>query len=520
MNALARTLFPLLICLTFLGAVVACRGTEHVVVPADGDSDIDGDVDADSDSDGDGDRVFIELGQGSYTEVDLLFVVDNSGSMAAEQEVLSQQFMMIAQELIDPTDVGPATPPPVEDLHIGVVTTDMGTHGYTIMTCNNPMNGDNGMLQNVGRLEGCQPSYSASDCTRAECPWLTHSREMPDDGSDPSNPPIWEDFGCISTLGIGGCGFEQQLEASYAALTLQTEPGRPNEGFLRENSILAIVYITDEDDCSTPNGEMFNPTREDFGPMNVRCALNPSELYPIARYYDGFRALRPGREEQVIVTAIVGIPVDGSWAPGDSLEALRELQQVNPSNPNELLPSCSTSMGMAFPPVRISDLVYRFGANGILASICREDWTPALTAITRKIQEKLTSLCLPRSIAGVGPTNCRVVETLIDERDCPHPADTPGSDRAHGWHVDLGHDDVGRRQCEILPADYDGDMCPDGISSRDCELRNYGPGSGALQGWFHTTMDPSCEFGQIRFTSDELISDRSSVRLECEVTGE
>ena len=39
----------------------------------------------------------------------------------------------------------------------------------------------------------------------------------PDDGRDPSNLPIWQDFGCIATLGTGGCGFEQPPESSLAA---------------------------------------------------------------------------------------------------------------------------------------------------------------------------------------------------------------------------------------------------------------------------------------------------------------
>ena len=460
--------------------------------------------------------VFVEIQQTGTTKVDILFVVDNSNSMQEEQSVLSDQIVLMAQELINPTDRGPETPPSVEDLHIGIVTTDMGTHGYTIMTCNNPMNGDNGVLQARGRLEGCQPSYSAPDCSRAECPWLTHSIDWPDNGSDPANPPIWDDFGCIATLGTGGCGFEQQLEASLVAVSAQAEPGRPNEGFLRDDSLIAVVYVTDEDDCSTANGEMFNPTRDDFGPMNVRCALNPGELYDVQRYYDGLVALRPGNEDLVVVAAITGIPIDGSWSPGDSVEALRELQTVNPSNPNELNPSCQTGMGLAFPPVRIVELVTLFGTNGILASICQSDWTSALQAITRKIQSKIGGACMQRQLASTDPGVCRVIETLVDERECPHLANAVGLDRTSGWHLDLNLNEDGQRQCEILPADYDGDGCPDNISREQCEAENIGPSSGALQGWFYVNDDPNCEFGQVRFTTTDITSDLSDVRFECQ----
>jgi hypothetical protein len=309
--------------------------------------------------------------------------------MAEEQAVLAEQIDQMLDALMNPSNGSPS----VDDLHVGVVTTDMGTGGYTIQTCSNPMNGDNGVLQNrTDGQWGCDESYSAADCGRAECPWLLHSREHPDDGTDVEDPPIWDDFGCIATLGTGGCGFEQQLEASYVALTVQTGAGRPNEGFLREDSLLAIIYVTDEDDCSTGNPEMFNMTRDDFGSLNVRCVLNPDELYPIARYHDAFLDLRGGNRNRIVVAAITGVPVDGSWLPGDSLDALRELQQINPSNPNEILKSCETPMGPAYHPVRIAELVYSFGGNGVLASICRDDWSAAMETIASKIQD-----LLPRS---------------------------------------------------------------------------------------------------------------------------
>ena len=225
----------------------------------------------------------------------------------------------------------------------------MGTGGYTIQTCTNPMSGDNGVLQNSGRLEGCEEAYSAADCSLDECPWLLHSEEYPDDGSVPGNPPIWEDFECISTLGTGGCGFEQQLESSFAAVTYQSADGMANEGFLREDSILAVVYVTDEDDCSAANAEMYNPSRDDYGPLNVRCALNPEELHPISRYVEALEGLRPGAEELIVVAVIAGIPIDGTWNPGDSVDRLRDLVQVNPSNPNELLKSCDTTTAL---PIR------------------------------------------------------------------------------------------------------------------------------------------------------------------------
>lgn len=481
--------------------------------PGDGDGDADADADTDVDADADGGPwcPYSEVRQSGMTKVDMLFVVDNSRSMQEEQDVLARQIRVMALELLNPSPAPDGTPGvAVEDLHIGIITTDLGTGGHMVPTCEDPAHGDRGRLQNVGRLHGCQPEYRAMSCDTDECPWLDHSRELPDDGRDPDNPPIWEDFACIATLGTGGCGFEQQLEAALTALTVRSEVGGPNEGFLRADSVLAIVFVTDEDDCSTGDPELFDPEREDLGPMNLRCVLNEDRLYDLDRYFHGFLGLRPDNEDMVVVAAITGVPIDGSWSPGDPLDALRELQQVNPRNPNEQIPSCDTAMGLAFPPVRLAELAYMFGNNGVLESICQGDWSRALTAVTRKIQNKLRGTCLDRPLPTLDIGACRVVETLGDDRACPYLMEGPEGGRTGGWHRDLGLDDDGRRRCEVLPADYDADGCPDGPC--DCESDDF---TGCLAGWFYQPDDAICTEGQVRFTSPDVISDLSVVRIEC-----
>ena len=365
--------------------------------------------------------------------VDLLFVIDNSNSMQEEQEVLVEQAESLFKELIEPASpTDGVVPPPVDDLHVGIVTTDVGSFGYSGGWCHNPMNGDDGELQNVGRLEGCEPMYSAPDCERDECPWLSHSSTFPDDGTVRDDPPIWEDFACVGILGFGACSFEQQLEAPIRALTEQLEPGRHNEGFLRHDSVLAVITVTDGDDCSVSDPELFNPSRDEFGPMNTRCATNPDELHPIARYTDALRDLRPFDDDLLVVAAITGVPIDGSWFPGDPLEDLRDLQRVNPENPNELMPSCMTDMGLAFPPVRIAEFVESFDGAGILGSICRDDWSDTMMSIARAIQSRMTYECyeIPEDVDPA--TECRLIEILSDgtEREIPHEAE--GVD---GWSI-------------------------------------------------------------------------------------
>jgi hypothetical protein len=320
--------------------------------------------------------------------VDLLFVIDNSNSMQEEQRILREQVDVLLRGLIKPEGEDEGAPVPIDDLHVGVVTTDMGSGGVTLMTCTEPFVGDNGVMQNTSELPECQPSYSAADCDRDECPWLSHSTEHPAAGEGGTST-IWEELGCIATLGTEGCGFEQQFEAALAALTEQSEPGGVNEGFLRGDSLLVVVLVTDEDDCSTPSSEFFDPNREDLGCLCLRCMMNEDLLYPIERYRDSLLALRGGDESRVVLAAVTGIPTDGSWHPGDGVERLQNLRRVDPENPTSQIPICSSSHGLAFPAVRIATLVEAFGENGIISSICRSDWTDTFRQLANLIHLRM-----------------------------------------------------------------------------------------------------------------------------------
>lgn len=320
---------------------------------------------------------------GPPERVDLLFILDNSHDMAEELDHFASQVPLLLRELLQPEDRGADTPNPVTDLHVGIVNTDIEIDGPVIMPCT--MNGEGGELINESRFEDCQPEYWSAECGEGECPWLSHTPDFPDLGDDSSNPPIWQDFSCIGYLGISGCGFEQPLEASLLALTTQSEPGAWNEGFLRDDSLLVVVFFTSEDDCSAEDVELFNTARDDLGPVNVRCIVNDEMLFPVERYDSMLRRLRPD-PNRLLVVVIGGIPIDGSWNPGETIEELEELSGPDPDAPNTPLTTCSTGSGLAMAPVRLATLAYGFGENGLVGSICRDDYTATLQEIAAAIQ--------------------------------------------------------------------------------------------------------------------------------------
>ena len=333
------------------------------------------------------------------TRVDLLFVVDNSGSMFQEQAAMAEYLGAMIRELVDPPDADGDTRPdalPVEDLHVGVVSTDVGTMGYTVSTCRNRDVGDDGCLLHlpsplVGGCESSYPSFLARDPSNA----LTYDPER-----------LAADFACIGTLGTNGCGWEQQLESLRRAVMENQQPGRCNEGFLRPDSVLTIVLVTDENDgsVSPAHPEFFDQSRTDLGHLgSVRTLLHPEMLTPVEWFHQRLLSVRPRAVESIVLAGIVGVPVDsvceGSGIDFAACLDLTGMQEtIDPAAPTQIIPSCDTTMGMAFPPRRIVELARMWdeaGGGMVVASICRPDWTAAAAEITQEITERLRPECFP-----------------------------------------------------------------------------------------------------------------------------
>jgi hypothetical protein len=114
-----------------------------------------------------------------------------------------------------------------------------------------------------------------------------------------------------------------------------------------------------------------------------------------------------------------------------------------------LRPSCLTTddHGMinsgAAPPRRIVEVARGFGKNGVVQSICQDDFGPALDAIIQVIGADLADVCLPRSLVRKvdGTVGCNVVWELPP---ASQPVEnTPTSCGAPGWEflLDPGAND-------------------------------------------------------------------------------
>ena len=365
---------------------------------------------------------------GSVHDVDLLFMVDNSGSMREEQAALRAQFPALVRALTtgDRDGNGSEDFAPVNSLHLGVVSSDMGLIGISgIDNCTGL--GDDGVMQNKpsAEVEGCATEYPR---------FLSYQTAS----GDPE--AIANDLACIATLGTGGCGFEQQLESTLKALWPaddarvvflpdpqgfgaigQGDNGGMNEGFLRNDparglSLIAVVLVTDEEDCSSKDTRHLTPPAflDPNVPadaellkqgLNLRCNFNPENLYAKERYINGLKALRPGNEQLVVFGAIVGVPPDAVNAiPADyatseparsafydgifthpRMQPMVDTKGTPEPDDDSMVPSCETAAGRAYPPQRIVEVAQGFGPNGIVQSICQEDFGPAVEAIVDRI---------------------------------------------------------------------------------------------------------------------------------------
>lgn len=224
-------------------------------------------------------RAFTEILSFSRS-VDLLFMVDNSPSMDPKQDALVKalpKMMDLLQSLFGTS----------ADLHVGVVSSDMGAGS------GEGAGGCASVLGNRGLLWGNDPNVEAGFATvkglknaagdegcglNAGARWIEDVQNSNGVGRTKNYQGNLTDvLACLTkAVGSNGCGFEHPLLAIRQALNPSDSINPQNAGFLRRDAYLAIVLITDEDDCSADasddkNRGIFLPkTAGDT--LSLRCA--------------------------------------------------------------------------------------------------------------------------------------------------------------------------------------------------------------------------------------------------------
>jgi hypothetical protein len=319
---------------------------------------------------------------------DILFVIDDSSSMALRQSNLIRNFPVFMQRLMDP--------PGQLSLHLAIVSTDLGAGDGTVSGCDST-GGKNGIFQYTARGTCTATGLDAGATFISDVAGVRNYRGNLEDV-----------FACIAPLGQAGCGFEHQLGAITRALGAD---GRPppleNQGFLRPDAFLVIILVSDEDDCSAPPDSPLFGTRDagthsPLGPaLSFRCsefghlcngarpprlppggdvsevvtmdgcasAEDAGMLTPVGRIVEQLRALKRFPDQQIVVAAIAGptTPYTISWTNG-----------ANGPRPR-IASSCTGGDGSAaVPAVRIEQWVRSFGPNGLMLPVCIDNYGPSL----------------------------------------------------------------------------------------------------------------------------------------------
>ncbi|MFO0613871.1 MAG: hypothetical protein U0414_14865 [Polyangiaceae bacterium] len=246
--------------------------------------------------------------------VDLVLVVDNSASMADKQAVLSKSIHRLLDGLVNPPCVdgaahvqhvaGPldACPTgyhrefnPIQSVHLGIVSSSLGSLGAEQCQVDAAhQNNDHGHLVSRGP-SGDLPTYLNYGFLNFDPPNLVG-------GETNFDSFIASAVDMVQGVGQVGCGYEMPLEAAYRFLVdpapyaeiQHDDPNNPysptslvgvdttlleqRANFLRADSLVGVVMLTDENDCSFKTGEQWYTLMNSSGffkPTSI-CETDPS----------------------------------------------------------------------------------------------------------------------------------------------------------------------------------------------------------------------------------------------------
>jgi len=264
------------------------------------------------------------ISQQQVDKLDLLFMIDNSASMGDKQTILAEAVPNLVEGLLKPKCVDPngkqqgnavadptgskdqnfgcpgGTEPefkPVTDMHVGVITSSLGSFGGDVCPEEGRFN-DKAHLLNIKADGGDIPLAKPSNFLA----WFPNSKENDDPKRHPPPATPTRTIAELNTafgdlvVGTGqkGCGLEAQLESIYRFL-IQPDPWvkigidnfkqadlgeaidvellQQRADFLRADSLVAIVALTDEDDSSADplavSGQGWAFMARDFPGSNV-----------------------------------------------------------------------------------------------------------------------------------------------------------------------------------------------------------------------------------------------------------
>jgi hypothetical protein len=263
-------------------------------------------------------------------------------------------------------------------------------------------------------------------------------------------------------------------------------PPAENQQFLRPEAALAIVVLTNQDDCSASSGQGPNgriPLFDTVANQNMASQLGPPTHFRCNEFghfcpRGGVPEIAPDRDapnEDVNATVtyaecvsndvqgfllstadtanrIKSLKADPSRAVVASIQGAPTpytVQWTNPSPPDvsckaascpwpAITHSCTAADGRyGDPGVRTAQFAQEFGPNGMVGSVCDGSFAPSLERAATMINGLLGPACIPGEVGlnSVGQPDCKVSRLDWQGRNAPVPSCTDSGDLAPCWRL-------------------------------------------------------------------------------------
>lgn len=283
-----------------------------------------------------------EIRQTAVDKIDLLFMIDNSISMSDKQAILADAVPLLVQRLVTPICVRSCAPAdncspaqekdgiptsgnadamgkcasgspefnPIKDIHVGVITSSLGSHGAAGAKDVCVQTEDNDHAHLLGSVRPGLTTYENQGFLKWDTTKTNPPKYAPPGDSDPAAFSM-KFTEMVRSSGENGCGYEASLEAWYRFLIDPEPPGTvavPAGGslavvqdqdatvlaqraaFLRPDSLVAIVMLSDENDCSIQDegygwliaraSPMYRSTSQCATNSNDACCQSCAETTP------------------------------------------------------------------------------------------------------------------------------------------------------------------------------------------------------------------------------------------------
>jgi hypothetical protein len=297
---------------------------------------------------------------------DILLVFDRAPSMAAAAEHLDANMRRFAA-VLENTAGRPS-------YRIAAVSSDLGAGGFEVLGCSG--DGDGARFL-PGPAEAGWLTYEV-------WPWWT----CPDDPQDcvvqNVEGSLAEAMAALAPA-PGTCEIRQPFEAARRALT-----SVEGQAFVREQAYLAIVFISDGDDCSASDSRLFDPAATDLGPLDAfRCVEHgiTCDGGPVGRSPGDHTGCEP-RTDLLMVDPLHTADALAALKPHPNQLTLglvagppAPVQVVAEGDGHALAPSCEAEVLAARPAVRLAALGSAFPQRNTHTGFCNQDLSDVLTLL-------------------------------------------------------------------------------------------------------------------------------------------